>query len=137
MSNKLTAKDLEQKQQAARKHGTYAIRDRGSAAMTPTQRSRRAELVEQLETKAGIIEAMRDQAVDLLVMCGVAQSFVIGEHQAGKLLDEIKLLTALPKFFNATGRALKQYLDAMPDDSEVLDLAEHVRQAMNGNGNDP
>ena len=134
MTGKLTEKNLKQKQGAARKHGAYAIRDRGPAAMTPKQRSMRAELIEQLETKGGVITALRDQAVDLLVLCGVAQSFVIEKHQAGKPLDEIKLLTALPRFFNSTSRALKVYLDAMPDDSEVLDLAEHVTQAMNKNG---
>jgi hypothetical protein len=94
--------------------------------MTPTQRSRRAELVDLLDTRAGVVSAMKDQAIDMLLMCNVAQSYCVTEHQ----------VTALPRFWNAAGRALKQYLDAMPDDSEVLDLAEHVKLAMGDNGDD-
>ena len=54
----------------------------------------------------------------------------------GKPLDDIPLLRALPAFWNSANRALKTYLDVLPDDSEVLDLAEHISQAIGGGEDD-
>jgi hypothetical protein len=132
----LTEADRRQKQQASRTHGVFAVRDRGQEAMTSAQRSRYAELQEQFLTRGGVVDAMRDQAVNSLLLAEIAQSYIVGEHKAGVPLDEIPLLRSIPAFWNSAGRALKSYLDNLPDDSKILDLAEHVSRAMDDNGND-
>jgi len=132
----MTDAALRQRQNASKTHGTYAVRDRGQEAMTPTQRSKRAELIEQFETREGVVMALRDQAVDTLILAQIAQSYCVSQTQAGKPLDKIALLRSLPAFWNSAGRALKNYLDTIPDDSKIYDLAEHVQRAMGDNGND-
>ena len=133
---RMTKAAIEQRQQANRQHGTYAVRDRGNSAMTDGQRSRFAELQEQFFTRGGVVDAMRDHAVNSLLLAEIAQGYVIEEHKAGIPLDEIALLRNLPAFWNSAGRALKNYLDTIPDDSKIYDLAEHVQRAMGDNGND-
>lgn len=126
----VSEKVIEQREQAARKHGVYAVRDNGPDAMTEPERSRFAELQVQFEDRRGVVAAMRDQAVNSLLLSEIAQAYVISEHKAGVPLDKILLLGKLPAFWNSAGRALKNYLDTLPDDSEVLDLAEHVKRLM-------
>jgi len=126
--------ELEQRSDAGQRsriHGTYAIRDRGQEAMTPVQRSKYAELQEQLLTRQGTEDAMRDAAVNTLMLAGVAQSFCIEQHQKGIPLDRIELLSKLPMFWNSANRALKTYLDTLPKERDILDLATVVTQAMN------
>jgi hypothetical protein len=111
-------------------HGVYAIRDHGPTAMTPAQRGQYAELIEQLATREGTIDALRDAAVNTVILAQVAQNYCVSMHQAGEPLDQIPLLKSLPAFWNSAGRALKVYLDTIPDDHQVLDLASHIIRGM-------
>jgi hypothetical protein len=131
-----TEAEIEQRRKAARKHGVDAIRRRGQAAMTPGQRGHYTELQEQLSTREGAVDALRDAAVNTIMLAQVAQSYCVEQHQGGKPLDQIPLLRSLPAFWNSAGRALKVYLETLPDDKEVLDLAEHIKQAMGGDGDE-
>jgi len=113
---------------ARRVHGTYAVRDRGEEAMTPTQRGKFAELQEQLDTRHGAVGALKDAAVNTIMLANIAQSYCVEQHREGKSLDKIALLRSLPAFWNCAGRAIKAYIEAMPkDDDDVIDL-EELRQ---------
>lgn len=105
--------------QNAATHGVY------SKDVTPERRSARMELSEQLETRDGVREALKDMALDTLTMARAAQSYCIKRYGDGAHLDDIPLLRALPAFWNAAGRALKAYLDALPPEpDDVIDINE-------------
>lgn len=126
-------RELEQRRQAARKHGIYAIQQRGEDAMIPPQRGRFAELREQLSDRDGVITAMIDQAAKMLVMVEAAQSYVANQAKAGKPLEDITLLTRLPAFWNSTNRALLAVLGNLPgDDTRRLDITDLLK----GGGSD-
>ena len=127
---KMSQIELQQRRKASRTHGIYALRDRGEEAMTPSQRGAYAELQAQLSTRAGTIEALRDAAANTIMLAQVAQSYCVKQHQAGVPLGDIPLLRALPAFWNSAGRAIKSYLDTLPDEQEVLDLGEMIAQAV-------
>lgn len=114
-----------------RVHGVYSFRDHGPSALEPEKRSKYAELQEQLSTKPGVIEALREQATQTMMLALIAQSYVIEQKQAGQVLDEIDLLRALPAFWNSANRALKTYLDVIPDDGtpESAELI-HIQEVL-------
>lgn len=97
----------------ALKHGVYAIRDHGEAAMTNEQRSTKQAMLEQITTKEGAEDALRELCVDALILSKVAQSAVIKEHQAGVPLNNIPLARALPAFQNSAARILTAYLSTL------------------------
>lgn len=127
-NDNLTQKELEQRRQASRTHGVYAVQQRGEDAMTPAQRSRSVELQEQLTDREGVILAMRDAVVSSLAVAEIAQSYVIQQHKAGRQLDTIPLFTKLPLFWNSANRALKAYLDTFPaDQGSAIDVTDLLR----------
>jgi len=112
----------------ALKHGVYATK-----TMTPERRSMRAELAEQLDTRAGVIDALKGAAIDTYTLAQVAQAYVIQKQAEGAELDNIALLGRLPAFWNSAGRALKALLDAMPKDAEnVLDITDLLKGGNHG-----
>jgi hypothetical protein len=117
-----SSKVIEQREQAARKHGAYAYQARGEAALEPTGRTRLVELREQVQSREGVIDIMRQKAADSVLLFELVQSFVAGEVKAGTQLDEIKALKSLPAFMNTMQRALASLLDVMPDDTDRGDI---------------
>ena len=128
--DRMSQEELQQRMEASKTYGVYAIRDRGEDAMTPVQKSKHAELQEQLGTRAGVIEALQDQAVNTIMLAQVAQSYCIERHRIGVPLDSISLLRALRAFWNSAGRALKNYLDTLPDEKDILDIGETIAKAV-------
>jgi hypothetical protein len=122
--------EVEQRQKAARKHGVYAVMGRGVDALEPHQRGIYAELQEQLSTRQGTVEALKDAAINTIVLAQIAQSYCIDQFQQGKSLDKIALLGKLPAFWNSAGRAIRAYLDTIPDEKDILDLSESIQRAM-------
>ena len=129
-SGKGTDAEIEQRQEAAKTHGVFAFRDRGPSALEPTQRGKYAELQEQLSTRPGTIEALREQAAQTMLLAQIAQSYVVTEYKAGRSLDSIALLRALPAFWNSANRCLKTYLDVLPNDENILELGETITKAV-------
>jgi hypothetical protein len=113
----------------AQKHGVFALRDNGERAMTAEQRKTAGQLKRQLESREGVVDALRDAATQTVILASVAQQYCVDQHQAGRPLDDIALLRSLPAFWNSAGRALKTYLDSLPKDSpDAIDLDELRRQ---------
>jgi uncharacterized protein YjcR len=108
------------------KHGAYAFRDHGPDSLSTEKRGKYAELQEQLSTRPGAFEALKEQATQTMLLALIAQSYVVEQKQAGKSLDDIALLRALPAFWNCANRALKTYLDVLPKDDKRLDLGEAI-----------
>ena len=127
----VTEKAHEQRRLAARKHGAYGILERGPDAMDTEQRSLYAELREQLGEHAGVLDALKEQAAQSIVIARVAADYVSKQAQSGVPLDEIKLLRVLPAFWNSAARmmgALLAILPAEKDDAGVLDLLEKYKR---------
>jgi hypothetical protein len=102
------------------KHGVYRVRDHGPGALEPEQRGKYAELQDQLITRQGSIDVLREQATQTMLLAQIAQSYVVSEYKAGKSLDDIALLRSLPGFWNSANRALKTYLDVLPKDGAPM-----------------
>ena len=127
----VTEKAREQRRLAARKHGAWSILERGPDAMDNEQRSMYAELQEQLSEHAGVIDALRDQCAQSIMVAQVAADYVSKQAQSGVPLDEIRLLRALPAFWNSAARmmgALLALLPAEKDDAGVLDLLNKYKE---------
>lgn len=119
----LTDKELEQRKQAARTHGVYAVQAHGEKALEGADRSYLVELREKVQNREGVMDLAREQAAKAVLLAELLTSYVIEEHKAGVPLEEINALRALPAFYNSAQRALKNLLDetpkGTPDDSEL------------------
>lgn len=110
----LTDQELEQRKQAARTHGAFAIMAHGEAALTEEQKPLLVELREKVQDREGVIELSRDLAAKSVLLAEILTSYVIEEAKAGVPLEEITALNRLPAFYNSAQRALKNLLDEMP-----------------------
>ena len=124
---KITAKGIAQRQDAPLKHGVYRVRDNGPSALTTEQQGEYASLSIQLSTRQGAIDALKEQATQAMLLAQIAQSYVVTQHEAGKSLDDIALLRALPAFWNSANRALKTYLDVLPKENRRMDITDILK----------
>jgi hypothetical protein len=108
------------------KHSVYRLRDQGPDSLSSEQRGKYAELTEQLSTRLGAINALREQAIQTMLLAEIAQSYCVSEYKTGKVLDDIQLLRSLPAFWNSANRALKTYLDVLPKEENRLTLGEAI-----------
>jgi len=84
-----------------------------------------------LAEHSGIIDALREQTAQSILIARVAADYVAEQSQKGIPLDEIKLLRALPAFWNSAARMMAQLLAVLPagkDDTEVLDLIKRYKE---------
>lgn len=114
--------ELQQRQEANRRHGVYAVQSRGESALRPKQAGRRGELQEILRDKEGIRDVMRERAASAVLIVEIAEGYVAKEAQSGKALDQIPLMKQLAAFQNSAQRALSALYAALPDEERVLDL---------------
>ena len=135
-----TEAGLEQRRTAARTHGGFAIRNRGVAALTPTERGLYAELDAQLQTRPGTLDAIRRTCVLSLLALEAVQSYCAGEITGGTDISELAAVKLLPALQNSSARLLAQWLAAMPSDGNgdtdeigrirrTLDAQQPVQQA--------
>jgi hypothetical protein len=121
----------EQHRLAGKKHGVWGIVYHGTDAMTTEQRSIHLELQEQLAEHSGIIDALREQTAQSILIARVAADYIADQTQKGVPLDEIKLLRSLPAFWNSAARMMAQLLAVLPpehDDTDVLDLVKRYKE---------
>jgi hypothetical protein len=124
--------EIEQRRNAAKKHGAYAFRDRGEQALEPTGRTRLAELREQVQDHDGLLSLMQEKAADSVLLFELLQSYVAEEVKNGAPLGEIAALNKLPAFFNSMQRALTGLIALMPaskDEAMTLEL-DRIRAAV-------
>jgi hypothetical protein len=122
--------EMEQRQQAARSHGAYAFRDRGEQALEQPQRSRLEELKEQVQERDGVLQLLQERAANAVMVVEVITSHVAREVKLGVQLSDIPVLRALPAFMNTAQRALKDLIDLMPEDKDVMDIGERIARVV-------
>jgi hypothetical protein len=105
----------------SKRHGAYAFRDRGEAALEPSGRTRLAELREYVKDRGGVLELIQEKAADCVLIFEIVQSHVAREVKNGVPLDQIPALRSLPAFMNSMNRALTALITLMPKDGETLD----------------
>jgi hypothetical protein len=128
--DKMSAAELNQRKaagQASTVHGAYAFASRGQEALPETRRSRVAELVETVQTRAGVLSLLQDRCVRALIMVELVESFVIEEKGKGKLLQDIPIFNKLPAFQNSAQRCVQALLHELHDDTGVLDVTAVLR----------
>ena len=107
----LSDDQIEQRQNAARTHGAHAFEARGVEALTENQRPIYTEIREQVQTRDGVLELMKEQTVKAVMVVELLTAYAVESQRAGVPLDDIKTLNRLPAFFNSAQRALKILLD--------------------------
>ncbi|MDP1715986.1 MAG: hypothetical protein Q8L41_14695 [Anaerolineales bacterium] len=122
----LTDQELEQRKQAARTHGAFAIMAHGEKALTEEQKPLLVELREKVQDREGVLELSRDLAAKSVLIAEILTSYIIEEAKAGVPLEEIAALNKLPAFYNSAQRALKNLLDETPK-GKPNDSAELTR----------
>ena len=125
MGDKLTEKELKQRQDAAKKHGIYSYRDRGSQALDPQGRSRLQEISEQMRSRQGVEAMLQERASHAVMLVELATAYVAEQHEAGTPLDQIAVFKSLPAFMNSAHRQIRALLDVMP--AEIGESAELQR----------
>ena len=121
--------ELEQRQQAARKHGAYSFQDRGKAALEKPQRSRLQEIKDHVQDRDGTLELMKENAANAMMITEMVLSHISRQAKTGVQLEKIGGLRQLPAFMNTAQRALRDLMNLLPDNQDVLD-ATAVLEAM-------
>jgi len=117
----LNEAELQQRQNAARSHGVFALRDRGEAALDEAGRSRYAELKGQVNTRSGALELLKEHAAREILMFEIAMSYIASKKDEGVDLGDIAIYTRLPAFMNTASRTIKDLIGLLPDDRDVID----------------
>jgi hypothetical protein len=118
----MSQNELQQRQQAARKHGAFSKR------MTPEKAAQLAELEDQLSTRPGLIEVQRDQTAKSVQIVNAIMGYVVQKYKSGIPLERINTLNRLPAYMNTAQRSLKQLYDMLPDSEDVLDAAAILKE---------
>jgi hypothetical protein len=106
MARNATPKQQEHSRQAAKKHGAYAIHERGKAAMTGEQLSAHAVIMQQLADRQGAIDALREHTANTLLITKIVEGYISSKTKAGCPLENIPILKILPAFMNTATRAV-------------------------------
>lgn len=123
-------KDLEQRQQAARTHGAYAIQARGEEALTDEQRPLLVELREKVQDRDGVLELMKEHAAKAVLIANLMTSYAVEKHQAGVPLEDIAVLGKLPAFYNTAQRALKDLISELPQAAPGTNELARIKQVI-------
>jgi len=108
-------------------HGAYHYRDQGEKALTAEGRSRRMELLEQIRSKPGVVELVRERAADAILLCELCISYAAQKNKEGIPLDKIAILSEIHKFQNSAYRALQLVLQVTEHDLESANTVELER----------
>ncbi len=118
MTRNLTPKDHEQKRQAARKHGAYALERRGEIALEPVQLTRLQELKQQFMTEPGRLEYRRDLAAFLAMIVELGGSNIRDIAEGGGNIWTSSPIARLGTYLNS----LIRLLDSWPKDERPADI---------------
>jgi hypothetical protein len=116
MTREIGERGLAQRQQAARKHGIYAFRDRGEDSLTAENIKSLRDLRELVKTKPGREELRRELTARVATICWMGFGELQKAGKQGNLWNSPVIRRA------ATWVAeLRRLLDSFPDDSDVID----------------
>jgi hypothetical protein len=127
MTTKLTAKEIAQRQNAARKHGIEAFQARGDVALDVEMRKRLDSLRIMAQTRDGVIEMFKERAARAMLMAEMAEDWIQHELDKGVKFDEIGLLKRVGTYQETARRALMALYAALPDYSKAMDITDFMK----------
>ena len=128
----MTEDAIKQRQEAPLKHGAHALDHRGETALDTSGRSRLEELKDTVQYRDGVLDLMKERAANAVMMVEMMTAYAAKRHRDGVPLDRIPVLKSLPAYMNSAQRALKDLLQYMPDDKDVLDAVEVLEAIKSG-----
>ena len=132
MTTELTAKEIAQRQNAARTHGIDAYERRGESALDDPQGKRLETLRLMAQTREGVVEMLKERAARAMLIAEMAEDWVQKELDRGVKFDEIGLLKRLGTYQETARRALMALFAALPNYSKAMDITDFMR----GGGDD-
>jgi hypothetical protein len=82
----MSQEELQQRQQAARKHGVY------SKTMTPEKARTIALLQDRMSTRPGVLSVQNELTAKAVQIADAAMAYVVKRYQSGVPLDQIDML---------------------------------------------
>lgn len=107
---------LQQVQNAGRKHGLYAFRDRGEDSLTAENISSLHDLRELVKTRPGRNELRMELTARLAMICWIGFSELQKEGATGNLWTSPVIRRAATYIAE-----LRRLLDSFPDDADIID----------------
>lgn len=104
-----------------KRHGAYALRDRGPLALSEMEHTHYLELQEKVSDRSGTIELIKECAIRYVMMVELAMNYVADKTAKNIDLEDVKVFNKLPAFQNSALRALKVLAELQPDDKYVID----------------
>ena len=133
----LTDAELEQRRQAGRSHGVYAIARRGAAALTLEEDRTLAEIREAIEDRKGTVAAIREQAALAILLSRLLSQHIAKQVKGGRQVTDMAAIKALGSYINGAVRALKTLHALYGQAAGPLDVAKLVEAAMAEVPDDP
>lgn len=124
----LTEAQLQQRRKAHEVHGAYSYKEQGEAALDAPRRSMLADLKEQVRTRPELLEVLRDQVVDSIMVTRILKSHVVEQVQRGVPIENVPAMKALASYQNTALRGIALLLTELPKDDGVIDITDLKRQ---------
>jgi hypothetical protein len=128
--------EIEQRQRAAKKHGAYALKERGENSLEPSGRTRLIELREIVQEREGIMSVLKEKAADGVLLFELVQSYVASEVKKGIPITEIPAVKYLPAYFNSMERALKDLICLMPEETSANAELQRIQKVIDDHDKD-
>ncbi|MCI0398228.1 MAG: hypothetical protein L0322_25310 [Chloroflexi bacterium] len=122
---------LEQRQQAAVKHGIHAFEARGPLALDDGRLSRLAELRQMVRSHPGRMELREELTARTALIVDLAMSELITTHEAGKSIWESPVIKRAGTYL----AELRRLLDSFPPEKSQGSAADIIGQIIE-NGRD-
>lgn len=127
----LTEAELEQRRQAARKHGIRAFETRGEDALLPAQITRLAELRLQLRDAPGRMELRQELTARMALIVEIGFAHIAEQRARGEDIWEGGII----KRYGTYAAELRRLLDSFGDKPEQGSAADEILEAMNHDRN--
>lgn len=111
----------------AKKHGLRSYEERGEVALDQAGRSRTAELREQVQTRAGLVDLLKERAARACMIAEMAEGWISRQSAEGRTPDQIGMLGRVTTYQANAQRAIVALLEVLPKD-EAIDVSEIQRE---------
>lgn len=117
---RLSQHQIRQREHAARKHGVYSFRSRGSENLSREDRSRYSEIIENLCTQEGAIHLLREHAAKSIMVVELCDAYFRDQAKQGKTILENPLLARYATYLNSARLALIALINHLPPNNLAL-----------------
>lgn len=120
-----------QREQAARKHGAYAVKQ-----MEPAQRGRLVEITELTQDREGLVTLLRERAARAILIAEMTEAWIEKQAAAGVGWDKMTMLDRITTFQNSARLAINALLAVAPEERKNKDITEFLQGTAKDKAND-